>query len=107
MKIRVLTYNMSWATQVNQVMGSEADFVKECQRLYKGGGKQCIDNAIRGIGKLQEIHLMGIQEVNSKIERHLTKVQPKLKKYERGTIGRSTVSILWDPLISKIQFIIL
>jgi len=99
MKINTLTYNMSWATQINKVMGSESDFVKECQRLYKKGGKTCTENAIEGIGKLKTIHLMGIQEVNSKIEPKIKKVQPKLKKYERGTFGRSTVSILWDPLI--------
>ena len=99
MKINVLTYNMSWATQINKIMGSESDFVKECQRLYKKGGKTCTKNAIEGIGKLKEIHLMGIQEVNSKIEPKIRKIQPKLKKYERGTFGRSTVSILWDPQI--------
>ena len=99
MKINVLTYNMSWATQINKIMGSESDFVKECQRLYKKGGKTCTKNAIHGIGSLKEIHLMGIQEVNSKIEPKIRKVQPKLKKYERGTYGSSTVSLLWDPLI--------
>ena len=34
MKINVLTYNMSWATQSNKVLGSEADFVKACQKKY-------------------------------------------------------------------------
>ena len=33
MNINVLTYNMSWATQINKSLGSEADFVKECQKL--------------------------------------------------------------------------
>jgi len=99
MKINVLTYNMSWATQINKVMGSESDFVKECQRLYKKGGKTCNENAIQGIKTLKNIHLMGIQEVNSKIEPKIKKVQSKLKNYERGSFGNSTVSILWDPSI--------
>ena len=30
-------------------MGSESDFVKECQRLYKKGGKTCTKNAIHGM----------------------------------------------------------
>tara|TARA_B100001094_G_C18182156_1_gene801579 strand:- start:112 stop:948 length:837 start_codon:yes stop_codon:yes gene_type:complete len=99
MNINVLTYNMSWATQVNKVLGSESDFVKECQRLYKNGGKKCNQDAINELRKLPEISLMGIQEVNSKIEPKIKRVQTKLKKYERGTYGQSTVSILWDPNI--------
>ena len=99
MKINVLTYNLSWATQINKVLGSEADFVKECQKLYKNGGKTCTENAIKGIQNLKEIHLMGIQEVNSNIESKIKKIQPNLKKHQRGTYGRSTVSILWDPNI--------
>ena len=97
MKINVLTYNMSWATQINKVLGSESDFVKECQRMYKNGGKTCSQNAVQGIGSLKGLHLMGIQEVNSKIEQKIKKVQPKLTKFKRGTFGQSTVSILWDP----------
>jgi endonuclease/exonuclease/phosphatase family metal-dependent hydrolase len=105
MKINAMTYNLSWATQINRVLGSEADFVKECQRLYNRGGKQCTDNAIQGIGTLKDIHLMGLQEVNSKIEPKLKKVQPNLQTYERGTYGNSTVSILWDPeIFGKIRY---
>lgn len=109
MNINVLTYNMSWATQVNKVLGSESDFVKECQRLYKNGGKKCNEDAINELEKLPEINLMGIQEVNSKIEPKIKRIQTKLKKFERGTFGQSTVSILWDPnifgkLISKLCF---
>ena len=32
MLVNVLTYNMSWAAQVNKVLGSEADFVEACQK---------------------------------------------------------------------------
>ena len=28
----VLTYNLSWATQANKVMGSEADFVDQIKK---------------------------------------------------------------------------
>ena len=109
MKFNALTYNMSWATQSNKVLGSEADFVKACQKKYVNGGKTCNENAIKGLKTLKDIHLMGIQEVNSKIESKIKKVLPKLKKYERGNIGMSTVSILWDTsifgrLIDKVVF---
>ena len=50
MNINVLTYNMSWATQINKSLGSEADLVKECQKSYKQGGLQCHKNAIKKIG---------------------------------------------------------
>jgi exonuclease III len=103
-KIRVITYNMSWATQINKTLGSEADFVKECKRLYKKGGIQCTNNAIKKLSKLPKIHLMGIQEVNSKIESKIKKVQPCLAKHIRGKLNKSdgnivSVSILYDPKI--------
>ena len=104
MNINVLTYNMSWATQINKSLGSEADFVKECQKLYKQGGLQCHKNAIKKIGLLKPLHLLGIQEVNSKVEPSIQKVQPLLKSYDRGEVTKSdgtivTVSILYDPSI--------
>lgn len=104
MEIGVVSYNMSWATQINKALGSEADFVKECKSLYKRGGIQCTDNAVKQIGELKNIHLMGIQEVNSDIEMKLKKVQPLLKSYERGDILNSqgntvSVSILFNPKI--------
>lgn len=97
--IFALSYNMSWATQVNMLAGSEADFVEACQKVYKKGGKQCIENAITNIGKLPQLSLMGIQEVNSDIEKDIINVQPNLKKFERAKFGLSCVSILWDPNI--------
>lgn len=97
MKVNVLTYNMSWATQKNKTLGSEKDFVEACQRVYVKGGKECNRKAIDKIGKLRKLHLMGIQEVNSAIEKKIQKVQPRLKDYERAKIGRSIVSLMWDP----------
>ena len=99
MLVNVLTYNMSWATQVNKVLGSEADFVEACQKEYKNGGIQCTKNAITNIGKLKDLDLIGLQEVNSNIENEIMKAQPNLKKFSRGVIGLSTVSTLWNPEI--------
>ena len=97
MLINVLTYNMSWATQINKTLGSEADFVENCQSVYKNGGIQCTKNAISNIGKLGTIDLVGLQEVNSDLEEKIMKVQPNLKQFKRGIVGLSSVSILWNP----------
>lgn len=99
MKVNVLTYNMSWATQKNKALGSEKDFVEACQESYERGGKQCTDNAVKKIGKLRKLHLMGIQEVNSAIEKKIKMVQPNLKVHERAKIGQSIVSLMWDPKV--------
>ncbi len=99
MIINALSYNISWATQVNKTQGSEADFVEACQKAYKSGGFQCIKDALTNIGKLEQIDLMGLQEVNSAIEPEIMKVQPSLKKFERGMPKQAIVSILWNPEI--------
>ena len=67
--INVLTYNMSWATQINKTLGSESDFVEACQEKYPDGGITCNENAIKKLKSLDNIRLMGIQEVNSEIEK--------------------------------------
>ena len=97
MFVDVLTYNMSWATQVNKVLGSEADFVEACQGAYSSGGLQCTENAIKNIGKLGVLSLICLQEVNSDLEGRIEKVQPTLTQHLRGTVGLSTVSTMWDP----------
>lgn len=94
--VRVLTYNISWATQINKELGSEADFVKQCQISYKKGGIQCTKDAIKNIGKLKPLDLVCLQEVNSDVEGKIMKVQPTLKKFKRGNVGLSTVSTLWN-----------
>jgi len=90
---------MSWATQINKVAGSESDFVEACQLTYKKGGIACIENAINNISQLPELSLIGIQEVNSEIEKKIQEVQPTLLKFERAQINLAIVSILWNPLI--------
>lgn len=99
MIINCLTYNISWATQVNKVLGSEEDFVEACQKEYKSGGLQCTKNAINNLGKLKKLDLITLQEVNSNIENKIMKNQSSLKKFIRGTVGLSSVSTLWNPEI--------
>jgi endonuclease/exonuclease/phosphatase family metal-dependent hydrolase len=97
--INALSYNLSWATQANKVSGSEADFVETCQSRYKKGGFQCTTNAVNMIGKLPALDLVGLQEVNSDVEKRIIQVQPSLKCFERGKIGSAVVSIIWNPTI--------
>ena len=94
--IRALTYNISWATQLNRALGSEAGFVEQCKKAYKEGGKQCTKDAIKNIGKLKPLDLVCLQEVSTDIEKKIMNVQPTLKMYRRGNIGVSTVSTLWN-----------
>ena len=95
--INVVSYNMSWATQVNKVMGSEANFVEACKNTYSQGGFKCTSNAIKNIKTLPRLDLICIQEVNSDIEDKIKKVQPSLTHFKRGTVGLSTVSTIWNP----------
>lgn len=98
MLIKVLSYNVSWATQSNQTLGTEADFVTACQLHYKSGGIKCNANAIKNVGKLDKLDLIGLQEINSPdIEKRLMKVQPQLTKFKRGIIGLANIALLWNP----------
>ena len=40
---------------------------------------------------------MFLQEVNSKIEEKIMKVQPKLKKFMRAKKGLEIISTIWNP----------
>jgi len=104
-----LTYNISWATQSNVVIGSEADFVQRCQERYKRGGLQCHDNALKEIKKLPTIDLMAIQEVNSNIETKLRRMCKNLHATKLTTVGRSNILTLWNPerfgkLVACVEF---
>ena len=97
MELNALTYNMSWATQENVVEGTEKEFVAACQKKYKKGGIQCNENAIKNIKNIPQLDLMFLQEVNSKIEEKIMKVQPKLKKFMRAKKGLEIISTIWNP----------
>ena len=94
--VNALTYNISFATQINKAIGSESDFVEACQKHYSKGGIQCTKDAVANIGKLPALDIVGLQELNSDIEKKIMKVQPSLTKYHRGTAGIATVSVLWN-----------
>ena len=62
LSVHALTYNLSFASQKNVVMGSEEDFVRHCQSI----NRNCYEEALK---KIQELHnkknfdVIGIQEV--------------------------------------------
>ena len=50
LSVQALTYNLSWASQKNVVMGSEEDFVRHCQSI----NRNCYEEALK---KIEELHL--------------------------------------------------
>lgn len=94
--VKAITYNVSWATQINVVAGTEQDFVERCQKVYSKGGLSCHNNAIKELKTLGKLDVAAFQEVNSDIEKKVLKVQPSLDSNKRGKIGLSTVLLMWD-----------
>jgi endonuclease/exonuclease/phosphatase family metal-dependent hydrolase len=95
--IYCLTYNISWATQINKVAGSEDDFVMACQQAYSKGGLQCITNALKNLSRLPyKFDIIALQEVNSDIEERFMKIYPNLTKFVKSKLGLETSSIIWN-----------
>lgn len=93
MKITALTYNLSWATQKNLLAGSEKDFVQICQNA----NINCFQNSLRIIKSIENLHLVGLQEVNTNgLEKYLIKNCQHLTSFQRGTYGVSSVSLIWN-----------
>tara|TARA_Y100000768_G_scaffold166273_2_gene124503 strand:+ start:2039 stop:3082 length:1044 start_codon:yes stop_codon:yes gene_type:complete len=115
-KIAVATYNISFATQLNKLIGSEADFVNKCQQKYpKKGGLQCHKNAIKSITKEivnHNIKFIGFQELANKasaknLQKKISLVVDKdgkiwesqyLTYYTANTVPSRTTCLLstWD-----------
>jgi hypothetical protein len=93
MKITALTYNISWAVQKNILAGSEKNFVQMCQNK----DIKCFDNTIKIIQSIQNLHLIGLQEVNTtNLEKKLIKSLEYCDSFERGKVGLSSVSLIWN-----------
>ena len=96
MKITALSYNISWASQKNITAGSEKDFVEMCQHVRLN----CFDNSLKIIKDIDNLHIVGLQEVNTdNIERKIIKTSKHLNSYARGKVGLSAVSLIWDSQI--------
>jgi len=93
MKVTALSYNISWANQKNIAAGSEKDFVEMCQNI----GLKCFDNSLKIIKDIDNLHLIGLQEVNTdNLEKKIIKSSKHLNSYSRGTVGLSSVSLIWN-----------
>ena len=96
MKITALSYNISWANQKNIAAGSEKDFVEMCQKKKI----RCFNNSLKIIRGIDNLHLIGLQEVNTdNLEKTLIKSNKHLNSYTRGTVELSSVSLIWNSKI--------
>ena len=96
MKITALSYNISWANQKNIAAGSEKDFVEMCQKKKI----RCFINSLNIIRGIDNLHLIGLQEVNTEnLEKTLIKSNKHLNSYTRGAVGLSSVSLIWNSKI--------
>lgn len=96
MKITALSYNISWANQKNIAAGSEKDFVEMCQKKKI----RCFNNSLKIIRGIDNLHLIGLQEVNTdNLEKTLIKSNKHLNSYTRGAVGLSSVSLIWNSKI--------
>ena len=101
LSVQALTYNLSWASQKNILMGSEEDFVGKCQSI----SRNCYEEALN---KIEELHketpfdVIGIQEVDD-VEL-VSKIRKKtgLQGWYRGATWNSEAkaysgcAILWN-----------
>ena len=101
LSVSALTYNLSWASQKNILMGSEEDFVKQCQSI----NRNCYEEALTKIEELHKIKnfdVIGIQEVDD-VEL-VSKIRKKtgLQGWYRGATWNSEAkaysgcAILWN-----------
>ena len=95
--IKILSYNISWASQLNVVKGSEARFVKRCQKKKI----KCYNNLIKNLPDIGQLHIAGFQEVvdetlHSKIPNisNPSYFYGKVKNIETNTI--ITLLTVWD-----------
>ena len=89
MKLSVLTYNISWATQLKTPAGSEADFVNECIRH----NRECFENAIHMLEGVEPLHVAGFQEVElPDVAQRVQSSQPGLNTWFRGCVWNTSVS---------------
>tara|TARA_B110001450_G_scaffold236951_2_gene242825 strand:+ start:11325 stop:12230 length:906 start_codon:yes stop_codon:yes gene_type:complete len=99
LKLHVASFNISISTQLNKLVGSERDFVHECQVLKR----DCFENGVNAFSKLDKLDVLALQEVElPEAESMFQRSQPTLNRTMRGSVedpGWDTsahCSILWD-----------
>ena len=92
LSVQALTYNLSFASQKNVVMGSEEDFVRKCQSI----NRNCYEEALN---KIEELHnkknfdVIGIQEVEHANLVSEICTRTGLKGWYRGATWNSEVKV--------------
>ncbi len=76
-----MTMNVSISVQLNKQVGSEADFVRECQRH----DRDCFANTLSLLSRVEELDLLALQEVEvADMRERVTASQPSLDSCFRG-----------------------
>jgi len=105
-EITALSYNMSWATQQNIPMGSEADFVEQCHSR----SRMCYNAALQRIKYINDndskIDVIGVQECeDANMETAMTSILPHLTCSYRAGVWNPVVKkfvgalLMWDPKV--------
>lgn len=99
MKLHVASFNISISTQLNKLVGSERDFVHECQVLKKN----CFENGVHAFSRLDALDVLALQEVElPNAESMFQMSQPTLNRTMRGSVEDTAwdtsahCSILWN-----------
>lgn len=99
LKLHVASFNISISTQLNKIVGSERDFVHECQKM----GQNCFENGVNAFSKLDRLDVLALQEVElPEAESMFQKSQPTLNRTVRGSVEDTKwdtsahCSILWN-----------
>ena len=92
-RVKALSYNISWASQKNITAGSEKDFVEICRQM----NIHCFNNCKLIIEDIHDLHIIGLQEVNTdNLDEELIEKCKHLTRFCRGKFGNSTVSLIWN-----------
>lgn len=98
-ELQVASFNISISTQLNQLVGSEKDFVHECQVL----NKNCFENGVKAFSRLHALDVLALQEVElPSAESRFQTSQPTLNRTMRGSVEDvawnccAHCSILWN-----------
>lgn len=92
-----MTYNLSFASQQDKVIGSEADFVRRC----RSNRRYCYDTLIDGLSKLSEnIAVAGFQEVVVDYPTQFNKLRNVLPKLDTEYVATVWVGGVVSALVS-------
>jgi endonuclease/exonuclease/phosphatase family metal-dependent hydrolase len=99
LKLHVASFNISISTQLNKLVGSERDFVHECQVLKQN----CFENGVHAFSRLDALDVLALQEVElPNAEYTFQMSQPTLNRTMRGSVEDAAwdtnahCSILWN-----------